>query len=56
MMDVMKKLEPRQEEPDVILFKELDEVNEVLFFYDGTYQIGYELNNDYYFPLQFKNS
>lgn len=40
----------------MILFKELDEVNEVLFFNDGTYKIGYELNNVNYFPLKFQNS
>jgi hypothetical protein len=35
MMDILRTLEPRQEDPNTYLFKELDDVNEVLFFNKG---------------------
>jgi len=35
MMDIMRTLEPRQEDPNTYLFKELEDVNEVLFFNKG---------------------
>ena len=44
MMDILQALEPRLEPKNVILFNELEEVNEVLFFITGTHEIGYELN------------
>jgi len=44
MVDVLSSLEPRREGPNEILFDELDEIGEVLFFNDGTYEIGFEIN------------
>jgi hypothetical protein len=32
MTDILKKLEPRQEDSDIILFNELEEINEIIFF------------------------
>lgn len=46
MMEIMRSLEPRQEDPNELLFKELEEVNEVLFFNKGIYEIGYEFNGE----------
>ena len=37
MMELMYALEPREEEAHVLLFNELEEVNEVLFFVKGTH-------------------
>ena len=44
MLDIMQALEPRKEPRRTVIYNELDEVNEVLFFSNGTYQIGFELN------------
>ena len=43
-MDILMNLEPRSEAKDVYLAYELDEFNEVFFFINGTFQIGFELN------------
>lgn len=56
MTHIFKNLEPRQEQADVVLFDELDEVNEIIFFQEGIFKIGYQLNNKSYYPLKFKNS
>ena len=44
MIDLLSTLEPRKEEKGTILLNELDEVNEVIFFDNGAYEIGYEIN------------
>jgi hypothetical protein len=44
MMDMMQHLEPRFEQKNTILIDELDEVNEILFFPEGQYEIGFEIN------------
>lgn len=44
MMDLLHHLEPRFEPKETILIDELDEVNEVLFFPEGQYEIGFEIN------------
>jgi len=44
MLDLLQSLEPRQEERDTILFNELEDIDEVLFFTKGVHEIGYELN------------
>lgn len=49
MVNIMENLEPRKEENDVILIKELDEFNEVIFFIRGTYIIGYSINHIIYY-------
>jgi len=56
MMDIMQALEPRMEEKNVILFNELEEINEVLFFINGVHEIGYELNGVKKYIVQFKNT
>ena len=56
MMDLLQALEPRVEAKNVILFDELEEVNEVLFFVNGVHEVGYELNGEKKYVLKFKNT
>lgn len=56
MMELLQSLEPRIEEKNVILFNELEEMNEVLFFTNGVHEIGYELNGVKKYVLKFKNT
>lgn len=44
MIQILKSLEPRYMDKDEIIFRELDEVNELLFIERGEYDIGYEVN------------
>lgn len=37
-------LEPRREEKGVIIFDELDEVNEAIFIEHGSVDVGFEIN------------
>lgn len=53
MMDFLLNLEPRNEEPLTKIYSELDEINEVIFFNKGTYEIGFQLNNKEYYPLKY---
>jgi len=56
MIDILQALEPRCENSNEILINELDEQNEVLFFNNGTYEIGYEINRVKKYVLRFKDS
>ena len=53
---MMRALEPRYEDGQQILIKELEEVNEVLFFNKGTYEIGYEFNGEPHYRIRYKNT
>jgi len=44
MHSVLKKIVPRKEEANTILFKELDEITSVFFFSKGQVDIGFEIN------------
>jgi hypothetical protein len=55
MMDLMQHLEPRFEPKNSILIDELDEVNEVLFFPQGRYEIGFEINGVKKFMLEYRH-
>ena len=44
MIDMLSSLEPRREAANVVIYDELDEVNEVIFINQGTYEIGFEMN------------
>jgi len=44
MQELLSILEPRQEFENVIIYNELDEVNEVIFFNKGSVDIGFEIN------------
>ena len=56
MVQVLQNLECLREEKYVILYNELDEMNEVLFFETGTFEIGYEINRFSRYILRFKNN
>ena len=56
MIDMLQTLEPRREDRNVILLHELDEVTEVIFMMNGTYEIGFEINRHPHMILRFKNS
>lgn len=45
MLELLQNMEPRQEFADNIIYKELDEVNEILFFDRGSVDIGFEINH-----------
>lgn len=55
MIDMLRALEPRREEAGVMLHMELDEVNEVNFILNGTFEIGFEINRIPNYVLRFKN-
>ena len=55
MMDMLRNLEPRQLQANQILFKELDDINEILFVQKGTVDIGYQVNDKKYFVLRCKD-
>lgn len=44
MESLLNCLEPRREEKNVIIYDELDEVNEVIFFEEGIVDVGFDLN------------
>ena len=56
MIDMLSSLEPRREDGNVVIYDELDEVNEVIFINQGTYEIGFEMNRIQNFVLRFKDS
>lgn len=55
MVGLLSSLEPRHEHRDKILFYELDEVNEVIFFNKGSINIGFEINRFKHFVLRIKD-
>jgi myosin-crossreactive antigen len=52
MIRVLKSLEPRIFSADHVIYKELDEVNEILFIESGEYDIGYEVNKQERFKMR----
>lgn len=55
MTEIMRKLEPRFENTKSILFNELDEFTEILFFTTGQIEIGFELNRKKHYVFRRKN-
>ena len=55
MIDLLSCLEPRREEKYNILINELDEFNEVIFFIEGIYEIGFEINRVKTYVLRYKD-
>tara|TARA_B110000285_G_C15124297_1_gene619183 strand:+ start:2066 stop:2257 length:192 start_codon:yes stop_codon:yes gene_type:complete len=45
MLDVMLSLEPYRQESNVTLYNELEEVHQVTFFINGSFEIGFEVNS-----------
>jgi hypothetical protein len=56
MTFLLSKLEPRKEEADTIIFRELDDFPEILFFHSGHLDIGFEINKRKYFVLRKRKS
>ena len=56
MVSVLKSLEPIHEQKNTIIINELDEQNELLFYHNGQYAVGYEINRVKKFVLRFQNS
>jgi len=52
MICVLRALEPRKEERNVVLMHELDEVLEIFFFNKGIVEIGFEINHIKHFVLR----
>ena len=52
MIDILSKLEPRKELKETVIFNELDDFTEILFFIKGYIDIGFELNRKRYFVLR----
>lgn len=52
MESLLNCLEPRREERYVVLFDELEEVNEVMFFEVGVVDVGFDLNRKKSFVLR----
>jgi hypothetical protein len=40
----------------VTLYNELDEVNEVIFFNKGDFDVGFEINRERYFVVRYQNN
>ena len=55
MVTLLRNLEPRREESEVILFHELDDVTEILFMNKGQVDMGFELNRKKYFVFRQRN-
>lgn len=56
MTSILSQLEPRKEEADTILIRELDDFREILFFNIGSLDIGFEINKKKYFVLRKRKS
>lgn len=55
MMQILSCLEPRKEEREKILFNELDDFTEVIFFHKGKVKVGFHINHRQFFVLIKKN-
>ena len=56
MKGLLKSLEPRKEIADTIIFHELDDFTEVLFFNKGQVDIGFEINRKKIYALRKTNT
>lgn len=54
MINVMTHLEPRHAESQEVLFLELDDVNEIVFFQKGSIDIGYEISKKKLYKLRIR--
>ena len=55
MIDLLQTLEPVRYKNKTILFKELDEINEINFIQHGTIGVGFEINRNVKFGVRFDN-
>lgn len=56
MTQLLKCLEPRQEDAFTMLFEELDEIREVIFIEKGECDVGYEINKKKKFVIRYSNA
>ena len=49
-------MEPRHEPPETIIFNELDQISEIIFFENGTFDVGFEVNGEQFYILRYRNS
>ena len=55
MMELMYSLEPIFTPANSIIQKELEDVDEVLYYIKGVHEIGYEFNSDKKYILRYEN-
>ena len=55
MMGLLRCLEPRKIQADVIIYDELDDFTEVRFIHSGKVKIGFHLNHKQYYALMKQN-
>lgn len=56
MTELLTRLEPRKEKADTILFTELDDFTEILFFNKGQVDCGFEINRRKMYVLRKKKA
>ena len=56
MIHMFISLEPRYEPAGVVLLDELEEPSEVIFFRDGNFKVGFEINGKRFYVYKFKNA
>ena len=54
MVNLLAQLEPRCEQPGTVLFKTIEEVDEIFFIEKGSVDIGFEINRDTKFIIRLK--
>jgi hypothetical protein len=54
MIELLRKLEPRTEPSGTILYKTIEEVEEMFFIEQGTVDIGFEINRETKFVMRLK--
>ena len=54
MVTLLSHLEPRSEEAGTVLFKTIEEVDEIFFIEKGTVDIGFEINRETRFIIRLK--
>ena len=53
MINILNALEFRSFKPDEVIYNEMDESLEILFVYQGKYDVGYEINKKAFYRRQF---
>lgn len=56
MMRILQSLDAIRFEPNTVIFSELDEIREMYFFMNGTFEIGFEINRMPHSVLRYENS
>ena len=52
MMCMMQAMEPRQFQKGQIIYKDMEEVDDLIFVVKGEYAIGYQINGKEYLALR----